>query len=89
MFKSMDIFTASSSTINVFSKIKNLVLVKLKVQEKNIPFKECIERLQKHSEAGLTTSEALYRINQYGFNEFELKEKDSLLKKYIEQVFFK
>ncbi|KAI6178617.1 Calcium-transporting ATPase [Aphelenchoides besseyi] len=46
---------------------------------------ECASELRTDLENGLPTAEAARRIQYSGYNEFEMTEKESLFKKYIEQ----
>ena len=51
-----------------------------------ISIKECVEKLRSDAQNGLTQEESIRRLEFNGYNEFEMKQKESLFGKYLEQV---
>jgi Ca2+-transporting ATPase len=49
------------------------------------PFEEVCARLQSDLRNGLSWNEVEYRLKVCGYNELDVKQEESLLKKYIEQ----
>lgn len=49
-------------------------------------FKEVAQKLHTDLSRGLTASEALRRQKFNGYNEFEINERESIWRKYLEQV---
>jgi hypothetical protein len=80
MIHSINVLTASATSIEV-SIMQCFVL--------NSPIQGCATELRTDLENGLPTAEANQRLQFSGYNEFEMAVRESLLRKYIEQVNFK
>lgn len=55
-------------------------------EAKKLDRKEIIQLLQTDADNGLDKNEANSRLRVFGYNEFNVKEQDTLASKYIEQV---
>jgi hypothetical protein len=79
MIHSINVLTASATSIEV-SIMQCFIL--------NSFFKGCATELRTDLENGLPTAEANQRLQFSGYNEFKMAVRESLLRKYIEQVSF-